>query len=753
MTKSKNSSSKFIRLIIFVAFVFVIVSLIIRHFSAFGNVLLVMVGFGAVVLVHEFGHFIIAKLTNIKVEAFSIFMPPILLGIKRTEEGIRFRILPEIFPKEDEGEDEGEKDKEIDESDQGALNFTIGKKGKDGETEYRIGLIPFGGFVKMLGQDDVGAAKNSDDPRSFANKPVHIRAAVIAAGVVFNVISAVIIFMIAFLIGINLPPAVVGGVIPNSPAALAGLKPGDEIIEIAGKSKDLDFSNIGIAAALSGKDEKVPIKVRHTDNSEQTYHLTATLIDDNPMRLFGILQAESLTVAQLNEKDANELYARTGLLPNDKIISVNGREVRGHWELMEILKESYVPEVTLTAERTNKDKSIEIIDTQISSLLNFISDPNSELDPNESQIYSIVPRLLVDSPFVVPDSIEEQPQNKGIKAKILSLFKRLGNKFRGKPEGSEIKESIPKPPLQTGDVIIAIGDVNDPTLKELREIVTEYENKELPVTVLRADSNGIENKTTVTVTPKKPKGSNRVLIGFTPVLDANHPVVADTIAVKNGPQKLEIPRGATITSVDGTPVSNYYDIIKEIKRYPGERITIDWRIDEKTAGNVAVNIDKDIRYICVQPIFPEIEIIPFKPLKRLYDADGPIEAIVMGFRRTASFITQTYVTLRRLIGGLVSPKNLMGPVGIMTISYQIVAEQPPVYYVYFLGLISAVIAVFNFLPVPPLDGGLILLLIIEKIKGSPISERVQTILAYTSWTLILALLIYVTFNDILRLFN
>ena len=63
MTKSKNSSSKFIRLIIFVAFVFVIVSLIIRHFSAFGNVLLVMVGFGAVVLVHEFGHFIIAKLT------------------------------------------------------------------------------------------------------------------------------------------------------------------------------------------------------------------------------------------------------------------------------------------------------------------------------------------------------------------------------------------------------------------------------------------------------------------------------------------------------------------------------------------------------------------------------------------------------------------------------------------------------------------------------------------------------------------
>ena len=122
----------------------------------------------------------------------------------------------------------------------------------------------------------------------------------------------------------------------------------------------------------------------------------------------------------------------------------------------------------------------------------------------------------------------------------------------------------------------------------------------------------------------------------------------------------------------------------------------------------------------------------------------------MGYDKTISFIAQTYVTLRRLFTGLVSPKNLMGPVGIMRISYQIVAEQPTIYYVYFLGLISAVIAVFNFLPVPPLDGGLVLLLIIEKIKGSPISEKTQTIIAYVTWALILTLIVYVTFNDLTR---
>jgi regulator of sigma E protease len=139
-------------------------------------------------------------------------------------------------------------------------------------------------------------------------------------------------------------------------------------------------------------------------------------------------------------------------------------------------------------------------------------------------------------------------------------------------------------------------------------------------------------------------------------------------------------------------------------------------------------------------------------LEKTYKADGPVDAVVMGYRKTVMFVAQTYVTLRRLIGGLVSPKDLMGPVGIITLSYRIVADRPFVYYVYFLGLISAAIAVFNFLPLPPLDGGLVVLLLVEKIKGSALSERVQAIIAYTGWTLIGSLILYVTFNDIVRNF-
>ena len=107
-------------------------------------------------------------------------------------------------------------------------------------------------------------------------------------------------------------------------------------------------------------------------------------------------------------------------------------------------------------------------------------------------------------------------------------------------------------------------------------------------------------------------------------------------------------------------------------------------------------------------------------------------------------------TLTSLVSGSLSPKWIMGPVGIMAFSYAIVSEQPLVYYVYFLGLISATIAVINFLPLPPLDGGLIVLMLIEKIKGSALSERTQGIIAYTGLVLIGGLVLYVTFNDIVR---
>jgi len=704
MSELKDIFNKRFRVILFVAVFVAVVYLIAQNINTFGNILLTMFGFGSVVLVHEFGHFIVAKLSGIKVEAFSIFMPPTLLGVQKTEEGFRFRVLPKIFAKEgDESGDDG-------------LSFTVGGKRKASETEYRLGLIPFGGFVKMLGQEDTGPVKTSDDPRSFANKPAGIRAAVLAAGVVFNVISAVIIFMIVFLIGINLTPAVVGGVVPDSPAAGAGLKAGDEIIEVAGKNANLDFSDIGIAAALSGRDEKIPLRVRHADGSEEDLALVAEQLPGEPLKAFGIVPPTSLTIGRLSEENANDLYSRTGLLAEDRIKSVDGREVQSHWELEEVIQDTLVPQVTLSTERIGDSGEVESIESEIRLNLMHVTSYYIESEFELSHIYSMVPRLRI---TVVSDRL-----------------------------ASSVDDEISS--LQPDDVIVAIGDVENPTYKEMRDVTEKSEDKELPVKVLRTNDNGVEEVFTVTVKPQKPAGSDRVLIGIGVALDAEHPIVAKTINAEGGPPKLEIPRGAKITAVDGAAVSHFYEIIREIRRYTGERITIDWRLNEEIAGNAALDVGADGESVTVKSAF--VEFIPFEDLKRTYKASGPIDAVGMGYRKTVMFIAQTYVTLKRLVGGLVSPKNLMGPVGIITFSYRIVAEQPLVYYIYFLGLISAVIAVFNFLPLPPLDGGLVVILLVEKIKGSALSERVQGVIAYAGWALILTLILYVTFNDIVRSF-
>ncbi len=719
MTESNGFSGKYFRVFVVILIAIPVILLAVLNIGVVGNVLLVLLGFGAVVIVHEFGHFIVAKSCGIKVEAFSLFMPPVLLGVQRTQNGIRIRILPEIFPGKG------------DESGHGALGFTVGRKGKPGETEYRIGLIPFGGFVKMLGQDDTAGVKTTDDPRSYANKPPHVRAAVLAAGVTFNVISAVIIFMVAFLKGIDLPPAVVGGVIADSPAARAGLKEGDEVIEIAGKSKDLDFSNIAIAAALSGRDEKVPMKVRHTNGKEETTSLIAEQLLDEPMRGFGIIAPMDLTVAHLSKTDANDLFTKTGLLPGDRIVAVDGRPVGGHWELAEIVQDFLRPAATLSVERVGGQNQTKTVESKVS--LDMPPAVNGALESESalSHVYSMVPLLKIASVLQTKQTpVEDANASVHRGGAILAVADLT---------------------LQPGDVILAVGDVNCPTFKELRDIVTQHKDAPLAVRVLRADADGHEKALAVTVVPRQPKGSKRPMIGVELVLEADRAVVAKTVSAEGGPAKLDIPRGAAVTTVDGQAVSSFYDVIREIRRYPAaDRITLDWRLDERTAGSVALNIGAGSGFITVKSTFSQE--IPFDSLRRTYKASGPIDAIVMGHSRTVMFVAQTYLTLKRLLGGLVSPKNLMGPVGIITFSYRIVSEQPLVYYVYFLGLISAVIAVFNFLPLPPLDGGLVMLLLVEKAKGSAITERVQTIIAYAGWALILTLILYVTFNDIVRSF-
>ena len=150
MSNSKSSFRKFFDNVILLVILAVVVYFIIRNPVTAKNILLVMLGFGAVIMIHEFGHFIVAKLGGIMVEGFSIGFPPTLLAIKRTEKGMRIRLLP----KSDDEESASDEEKTDNLKNEAVEKLYSKNKKKAWETEYRIGMIPFGGYVKMLGQED-----------------------------------------------------------------------------------------------------------------------------------------------------------------------------------------------------------------------------------------------------------------------------------------------------------------------------------------------------------------------------------------------------------------------------------------------------------------------------------------------------------------------------------------------------------------------------------------------------------------------
>lgn len=150
---------------------------------------------GIVVFVHEYGHYWVARRCGVTVETFSIGFGP------------------EIF----------------------------GWTAKSG-TRWKVSLLPLGGYVKMYGDADATSAGGSaaDDPAtgkvSFHGRPVKARAAIVAAGPVFNFIYAIVALAALYMIwGQQTTPAVIGNVLENSPAAAAGLEPGDRVTGVDGR--------------------------------------------------------------------------------------------------------------------------------------------------------------------------------------------------------------------------------------------------------------------------------------------------------------------------------------------------------------------------------------------------------------------------------------------------------------------------------------------------------------------------------------
>jgi regulator of sigma E protease len=133
--------------------------------------------------------------------------------------------------------------------------------------------------------------------------------------------------------------------------------------------------------------------------------------------------------------------------------------------------------------------------------------------------------------------------------------------------------------------------------------------------------------------------------------------------------------------------------------------------------------------------------LQFEPTTFLAKPESIGEACAMGGQETLDSLTIVFRSLKKISTNQVSPRKMMGPVGIIKITLQ-AADQGPAMLLLFLTLLSVNLALVNFLPIPVLDGGHMMFLIYEGIRGKPADERVQVVLTYIGLGLILALMIW-----------
>ena len=202
--------------------------------------------------------------------------------------------------------------------------------------------------------------------------------------------------------------------------------------------------------------------------------------------------------------------------------------------------------------------------------------------------------------------------------------------------------------------------------------------------------------------------------------------------------------GDVITHIDNVKVSSYEDIALELTVKSGKNVNI-----------TVKHSDNTIETINVKPIYTERGDTSGYSYGFSLDTTrekGILNAIKYSFSQTKNLLVQMYRILYYLITGNLSLNNLSGPIGIFTIVGS-AAKSGFLNIIYLIAYLCINVAVINLIPFPAFDGGRALFLIIEKIKGSKVNPKIENTIHTIGFVLLMILMLFVSYNDIVRLFT
>jgi len=640
-------------------------------------ILQVILALGLVIFVHELGHFLAARWCGVHVERFSIgFGPPL-------------------------------------------IRWTSRKTG----TEYWIAWIPFGGYVKMKGQDDIDPEKMTDeelraDPTAYPGKPVWQRMTIISAGVLMNVVFGFFCFIVMYNAGPEYIPPQVGLVKPGGPAWQAGLAPGDRIVSINGRDL-VKFKDLQVTVQLSDPQAEPLLFVYERDGARQS-----TAIRPEQTALWPQIGIANPTSPQLSKDwpiPAESPAAAAGLQPGDRILAVGDTPVATGEEVKKLLARRPNAPVELTVETSPAPGE------QVTSVKKCVLPPQPMRE---------LPVVLEMGPVV---AVRQQLDANGDR-------------------------------LQVGDVILELnGRPVDPF--RLPDEVRALAGQEIELLVRRPAPDGTETTKVLRLVPTdQPTWLNEPIFPDSPL---ECPGLGIAYEVK--------PVVRSVGSMAEEDLARPGDRIVAVRLDPGDatlaefvsdewvEITQDgtgsglpsifWMLQQMPHSSLEVRLRRGENQIQVrwEPKRADDWFVPtrglvFEPLVRRLPPLGLIGSVRQGWRETINILRVMYVGLERMfIRHTISPTSVRGPITIARVFYQ-QAKKSWTEYLFTLALFSLNLAVMNFLPIPVLDGGHMVFLIWEGITRRPPSRKVQIGLSYLGLALILGLMLWVTVLDIRDLF-
>lgn len=642
------------------------------------NILVFLVVLGVLVFVHEMGHFLAAKACGVYVDRFSLGMPPRLFGFKY------------------------------------------------GETDYCIGLLPIGGYVKMAGQEDAPLSEEEREEtyghvppeRWYNNKSKLQRAFILIAGPAMNFVLGFIIYAGIAAFGADIPAVLketrVGYVQPESPASEAkmyladagepvdftdepdstGWKTGDRIITIDGTTVT-GFQDIFTGAVLSGGSETTVEIERITEEGETERYLSRISPKkedaDSKIVSFGI---DAFTSALVEHVLPGSPADEHGILPGDRIVKSNGYWVDSSAFREQIQALDVGEALNLEIERDGETVEIQLAADQNGLIDGIVFDPQ----------LNMVIAIPDEQPMPVSESDE-------------SFLARTGLKSRDK-----------------------IVEVNGSSRigTEIRQLLETDRDAEVEVTVTSYGFFGAAGET------------KQLQLAVADVVRSITAVDPDAVPMVRG----------TYAQTKDEPVFKQYDQITQID---GESATVALleKIERERIGET----------IPVTVLRPRV-LLGLHQSESTFEAELTVDSInqvgvvwrqetVFHKEPLANVIpaawgecirrsTEIKDILYNLVTGNLSPQLLGGPVLIFEITTQ-TAKRSAYEFLSTIAFISINLCIFNLLPLPVLDGGQLTIIAIEAIRRRPISMKLQETVQGAGFFLIIGLLIFVTFNDFGRI--